>query len=105
MRIGDLNRRVTLQYKTKLPDGMGGSVDVFIDAATVFAAIWPVSASEQIQAAQQVMTISHRIRIRYRSVFKSSWRVKFGTRFFSIVSIINPNEAGKYLDIMCKEAA
>ena len=105
MRIGDLNKRIELQYTTKTPDGMGGWINVFVTAATVFAAIWPVSASEQIQAAQQVMTISHRIRIRYRSVFKSSWRVKFGTRFFSIVSIINPNEAGKYLDIMCKEAA
>lgn len=105
MRTGDLNKRVTLQYQTKVPDGMGGFTTSWVDAATVWAAIWPVSASEQVQAAQQVMTISHRIRIRYRSVLKPSWRVKFGTRYFAIVSIINPNERNQMLDLMVKEAA
>lgn len=105
MRSGDLNKRVTLQYKTKAPDGMGGFVDSYVDAATVWAAIWPVSASEQVQAAQQVMTISHRIRIRWRSMLKASWRIKFGTRYFAIVSIINPSERNQMLDLMSKEAA
>jgi len=28
----------------------------------------------------------------------------FGTRYFSIVSILNPNEANEWLDLMCNEA-
>jgi len=101
----DLNKRITLQYQTKIPDGMGGFSLSFVTAATIWAAVWPVSASEQVQAQATTLIISHRIRIRYRSVLKSSWRIKFGNRYFAIVSIINPNEANEFLDLMVKEAA
>lgn len=105
MAIGDLNKRITLQAPTKVSDSMGGFVNSYSDMATVYAAIWPVSASDTIQANATVMVISHRIRIRYRSVLKTSWRIKFGNRYFTIVSITCPNEAREWLDIMCKEAA
>ncbi len=105
MRSGDLKKRITLQYQTKVPDGQGGFTTIWVDACSIFAAIWPISANEQVQAMQTVMTITHRIRIRYRSVLKPSWRVKFGTRYFNIVSIINPNEENEMLDLMVKEAA
>jgi SPP1 family predicted phage head-tail adaptor len=105
MRIGDLNKRISIQYQTKVPDGLGGFTTIWTEAAAIFGAIWPVSANEQIQAAQVTMTITHRVRIRYRSVLRPSWRIKFGTRYFNIVSIIDPNMAHKYLDLLCKEAA
>ena len=105
MRIGDLNKRITLQYQTKTPDGMGGFTVVWVDAATVWAAIWPVSASETIRADKTTMIITHRIRIRYRSTLKGSWRVSWAGRFFNIVSPIDPNMAHRWLDLMCKEAA
>lgn len=105
MPIGDLNKRIELQYSTKVSDGMGGFSTTFVTAATVFCAIWPISALEQVQAMATTMTISHRIRIRYRSVLKSFWRIKFGTRYFSIVSILNPSERNEWLDLLCKEAA
>ena len=105
MRIGDLDKRITLQYQTKTPDGMGGFTVVWADAATVWAAIWPVSASETIQAAQTTMTITHRIRIRYRSALKASWRVSWAGRYFNLVSTIDPNMDHRWLDLMCKEAA
>jgi SPP1 family predicted phage head-tail adaptor len=105
MNIGSLNKRITLQYQTKVPDGMGGFVTAWVDAATVFAAIWPTSASEVVAANATSMVISHRIRIRYRSILKPSWRIKYGNRYFAIVSILNPSERNEMLDIMCKEAA
>lgn len=103
---GDLNKRITIQAPTKVSDGMGGFSTVFSTvASSVAAAIWPVSASDQIQAQATVLVVSHRIRIRYRSVLKTSWRIKFGNRYFTIVSITCPNEAREFIDIMCKEAA
>ena len=104
MRIGDLKKRIILQYQTRVPDGMGGFTISWVDHATVYASIWPVSASEIVSANSLTMVISHRIRIRYRSVLKPSWRVKFGNRFFSIVSILNLSENNRILDLMCKEA-
>jgi SPP1 family predicted phage head-tail adaptor len=84
---------------------MGGPVVVWSPVATVWAAIWPVSASEVVKANATTMIVSHRVRIRFRSVMKAAWRIKFGNRYFSIGSIINPNEANEYLDLLCKEAA
>ena len=105
MKAGDLRHRITFQYQTKVSDGMGAWTTAWVDAATVWAAIWPVSANEQIQAQAPVMIVSHRIRIRFRRNIKASWRVRFGLRYFNIISIINPNEKSELLDLMCKEAA
>jgi SPP1 family predicted phage head-tail adaptor len=105
MDSGQLNKRVTLQYQTKVSDGMGGFVTSFVDACTVWAALWPTSANEITAANATVMVVSHRIRIRYRSVLKASWRIKYGNRYFNIVSIINQNETNEFLDIMAKESA
>lgn len=104
MRIGDLNKRVALQSPTLTADGMGGNTVAWGTEAQVWAAIWPTSAREQIEGGQQTMTVSHRMRIRYRSDVASDWRVKYGDRYFSIVSIINPNEKNAMLDLLCREA-
>jgi SPP1 family predicted phage head-tail adaptor len=105
MKAGELNKRVELQYSTRVPDGLGGYTTTWVRAATVFAAIWPTSANEITAANATSMVVSHRIRIRYRNGLKSSWRIKFGLRYFNIVSIVNPNEQNRLLDLMCKEAA
>lgn len=104
MLIGDLNKRITLQYSTRVGDGMGGFTLSWVDAATIFAAIWPLSAKEQVQNQSMTMTITGRIRIRYRSVLRPSWRIRFGNRYYNIMSIINVNERNEYLDLMVKEA-
>jgi len=83
---------------------MGGFTLTYADVDSVWAAIWPVSANETVAANATTMTISHRIRIRYRSVLKPNWRIRFGNRYFAIVSIINQNEKNEWLDLMCKEA-
>lgn len=105
MRIGELNKRISLQYSTRVADGAGGFTVTWVTAAEIYAAVWPVSAKETIEAGQAAMTITHRVRIRYRANIKSSWRIKLGSRYFNIVSIIDQNEAHKWLDILCKEAA
>ena len=104
MRSGELNKYITIQHPTKASDGMGNFTETWTDAASVWAAIWPISANELVRSMQQTMEITHRIRIRYRSAFRPDWRIKFGNRYFNIVSKINPNEKNELLDLMCKEA-
>ena len=103
--IGDLRHRITIQYPIRIPDGLGGWTVIWFGAATVWAAIWPVSAAETMQAQQSAMTITHRIRIRYRAVMRAGWRIAYAGRYFNIVSIIDPNTSHRWLDVMCKEAA
>ncbi len=106
MNAGDLRHRVDLQAPTRVSDGMGGFTNSFTAvASSIPAAIWPVSANDVIQANATVMVVTHRIRIRYRSVLKTSWRVSWGGRYFTIVSIIDPNMKHEFLDLLCKEAA
>ena len=106
MPIGDLNKLINIIGTTKVGDGMGSFTETDTTIASdIWAAIWPASASEQIQSLQPVGTITHRIRIRWRSVLKSSWRIKFGNRYFAIVAPpINPNEKNEWLDLLCREA-
>ncbi|MFH2074903.1 MAG: phage head closure protein [Pseudomonadota bacterium] len=101
----ELNKRVTIQAQTKTADGLGGFVTSWTDIATVWAAVWPTSANEITAANATSMVVSHRIRIRWRSVMRAAWRIKFENRYFSIVGITSPNEAREWLDILTKEAA
>jgi SPP1 family predicted phage head-tail adaptor len=105
MRIGELNKLVTIQYQTKATDSMGGFTVTWADLGTVWAAIWPVSAKETVQAGQNIMAITARVRIRYRSGFKPDWRIKYGDKYFSISSIINPEMRNEWLDLLCREVA
>jgi len=82
---------------------MGGFFQSWSTVATVWAALWPVSANEQIRAASPTMTLTHRIRIRYYSGIGPDWRVKFGARFFAIESIVNHEERGVQMDLLCRE--
>ena len=83
---------------------MGGFATSWKDEATVWGALWPVSATEQVKAMQTAMSLTHRIRIRYLSGVSPSWRIKYGNRYLSIAGIVNPNEANKLMDVICKEA-
>jgi len=49
------------------------------------------------------MVATHQIRIWYYAGIKASWRVKFGSRFFSIESIVNHEERNVQMDLLCKE--
>ena len=103
MEVGKLNKRITLQYPANVSDGMGGYTTTWTDSLDVWASIWPVSATETIQSMQPAMTITHRINMRYRSTVQPEWRIKFGERYFDIVSMINPEERNEWLYLLCKE--
>ena len=104
LRSGDLNKRIEIQAPTKVSDGMGGFTTIWTTLKTIDAAIWDATSNERNQASATTLIISHRIRIRYLSVFKSSWRLKYNNRYFAIVSIVNPGEKNEYYDLYCKEA-
>lgn len=105
MRIGDLNKRIALQSPTVAVDAMGGQTVSWTNEQEVWAAIWPVSAREVMASQSNVMSVSHRIRIRYRSDITSAWRIYYtdAGKYYNIVSIIDPNMRHWVLDLMCLE--
>jgi len=103
MRIGPMDKRVELQVFTSISDGMGGSTRTWTTEDVAWVALWPVSAAETIRGMSPTMTVSHRIQMRYREDIKASWRIKYGSRYFAIESMINKNEKNVQLDLLCRE--
>lgn len=104
MRSGELRHRVTLQYPTDTADGMGGYTRTWTDDETVFAAIWDTPASATVTLGKQAEPDVTRIRIRYHSTIDSTWRLKWGTTYYAIHSVVNPDKRNRSLDLVCKEA-
>lgn len=105
MRAGDFDKLIDIQYLTRASDGMGGFTETYATKySNVWAAIWPISAKDQIQSEQMTGTITHRIRIRYKRVLKSNWRIKYGNRYFAIIGPpINLKENNRILELLCRE--
>lgn len=104
MKISDYNKRLELQKKTQVSDGVGGFTNTYTTECTVWGSIWPTSSKEQLQAGQISGEITHRVRIRYRQVVRADWRIKFGNRYFSIIGPpINLKEDNQVIEFICKE--
>lgn len=102
--IGELDKRIDIQAPTKTSDNMGGFTVTWVNVgASIPAAVWPVTAKEQIVAQAEKIIITHRIRIRYRSGIRGTWRIKYAGKYFNIVSIIDQNSRHQWLDILAKE--
>lgn len=103
MRAGDLRHQVTIQQFESIDDGGGGHEEVWTDLTTVWGSVEPLNGKERYDAQQIQATLSHKIRIRYYPNLKPSMRVKFETRVFNILSIINFEERNRELQLMCEE--
>lgn len=103
MRAGELRHRITIQQKTVVRDTYGGETVTWTNTATVWAAVEPLSGREYFSAQQVQAEVNHRIRIRYRAGITTTMRVLWGTRVFDILAIINLQERGREIHLMCKE--
>lgn len=108
INAGDLDKRVTLQRLTaNSPDrDQGGATDEsWTDLATVWAKMMPLRGREYL-AAQEINTeVTGAIQIRYRSdlSLNSANRVKYGTRYYDILAIVDPLERHEELILYVKE--
>ena len=103
MQAGSLRHRIEIQQRTQVPDGIGGKTTTWSKYCYARAGIWPLRASEALEAMRLEHLITHQIRIRYVSGIDTSMRIKFGARYFDIVSIINREERNRTLDILAVE--
>ena len=70
---------------------------------TIRASIWPLKSNEKIESMQNQLTVTHRIRIRYLTGVLPSFRIKFGTRYFNITSMVNLREENKQWEFLADE--
>lgn len=108
---GKRDRRITIQKPLTTLDEFGQIVGSgWVDVATVWANIRPISGREKLRAGAVESTLSHTVLVLYRSdlmppLTVDAWRIKFGSRLFNIVSAQSPNEGREEIIFSCEEGS
>ena len=100
---GALRSELALQSRTTMPDGMGGVTEDWMEVATVFARIEPVSATSIFGADQTMKTVTHRVTLRWRDGVAGGMRFARSGRIFDIVTVHDPDDTGRYLICRTRE--
>ena len=108
MDIGRLNKRITLQRRSGVLDGFGQLVNSWLDVATVWADIRPITGREKMRALMVGWEFTHTVLIRYNVAFMPvrtlvTWRAKYGDRMFSISSALDFDESHAFIILDCIE--
>jgi SPP1 family predicted phage head-tail adaptor len=89
MRSGDLHDRIALQSITSETRGTRGeSTPTWTTYATAYADIKPLSARQLEVARAYADTVSHSMRIRYRSGVSPTHRAIIGSRVFTFNGVV-----------------
>jgi SPP1 family predicted phage head-tail adaptor len=109
MNVGKMNKRIELQLNSEetaaYTTTLGGLSTTYATSSTVWASIEPLSGRELFVAQQAQSDVDMKVTIRYYSGLTTRYRVKFGSRYFGIQSIINTNEKNEEMILMCKEVS
>lgn len=100
---GKLRHRLTVEEFTETPRADGGIDEAWADVGSRWASIEPLSGREFMEAQQLNGDVSHRVRLRWYDGLTPQHRLKFGTRVFNIVSVLNTQERNIVTEVMCKE--
>lgn len=104
--IGQFDKYITIQAQSRTSDGAGGWSNTYSDLHTLWADIIPATGTEALQQEQLLGKKPYTITARYSSELAgidNQNRVKWGTRFFNIHSVINLNEEGEFVEMLAFE--
>lgn len=104
MQAGKLRHRVTIQAKTLAQDPVSGVlVESWLDVATVWASVEPLSVRDLIAARANQSEMTARVMIRYREILPT-YRLVHRGRVFSLVDGLPDTGSGlEYLTIPVAE--
>ncbi|KPJ82789.1 MAG: hypothetical protein AMS17_18665 [Spirochaetes bacterium DG_61] len=104
MRAGKLRHKIIIQDYTESQDRSYGEVTKpWSDYETVWASIEPIRGREFWESQQINAEVTAKITIRHLYGINTKMRVKYGSRIFKIISVINPEERNVELQLMVKE--
>jgi SPP1 family predicted phage head-tail adaptor len=107
MRAGELRHRVILQRPGGTNDGFGERMPAWMNVATVYATVAPLSTQERMLGGQLKADTTHTVTIRYSTeiaAIDGSWRVLYGARVLVLNGApINVDERNITLELPCVE--
>lgn len=102
IRPGDLRERVTVQIASGTTNALGETVLAWADSSAVWASVEGVSAREALNAGQQEVTVSHRVRLRYLPGLTQAMRFSWRNRTLEIVSLLEHASRSEH-EAICAE--
>lgn len=103
LKIGKLKHRVTIQEYTTTRDSFGAEIEAWVDIATVWASVEPLTGREYFQMQQINTEISTKVTMRFKAGVTVKMRLIYNNRIFEIISLINTEEKDVQLVLMCRE--
>jgi SPP1 family predicted phage head-tail adaptor len=100
---GQMTARLQLERQVETSDGQGGASVSFEPVGLVWACIEPLGESREERAGAEIVTLTHRIWLRFRAGLAGGMRLRKGKRIFAIRSLRDPDETGRYLLCLCEE--
>ncbi len=101
--IGDFRHRLTLQAADEIEDGAGGVTRTWEPLGEVWAAIEPLSLSDNLLSDKRLGVLTHRVTLRHRVDITLSHRFTLGTRVLAIRAMRDPDERGRLLECLVEE--
>lgn len=108
---GDLTKHVILETRDETSDGQGGkTLSDWRYVGSAWAQVFPIRAEERIEASGELSTVTHRIRLRFRSDLTARMRISLmegsTTRTFLVDGPPrNIGEKREILEFLATEAA
>jgi SPP1 family predicted phage head-tail adaptor len=103
MDAGQLRERITVLQGRESRSRMDEVVMVYDTTfATVWASVQGVSAREYLQAGQQQVEISHKVKMRYLTGLSAQMRLSWRGRTLEIISILE-HENRSIHELICQE--
>jgi SPP1 family predicted phage head-tail adaptor len=103
VEIGTMRHRVVIEESVSAPDGGGGAIVTWTPVAEVWAAITPRAGRETAEADGLMGRVTHAITIRHRGDVTPRQRFRKGDRIFDITSVIDADEAHRFLTCLVEE--
>ncbi len=108
LNANSLNRKITFQKLVENVNEVKETVQTPQDYLTTFAKISPVKpltlkGGEYLDDQKSKPQLVYKITTRYRPDINKSMLIKYGSRTFQIIGILNFDEGNTFLDIECIE--
>lgn len=100
---GAFRSELALEECVTTPDSLGGHTESWVELATLFARVEPISAQSVFGADQTLETATHRISMRWRDGLKSGMRLRRNLRVLAIITVHDPDETQRYLVCRTRE--
>ncbi|WLE60239.1 phage head closure protein [Burkholderia plantarii] len=101
LRIGNFNRRVSLQEPQVTRDSAGQEIPTWVEIGRPWVDIRSLSGREYATSGTVVSGATVSIRFRYRTDLTSRMRVVQGETIYNMLAVL-PDERGReYVDVPC----